>query len=95
MFTAVPYSDELGREYTNEEARFWREAQHAAQGPGGQVRLVPIARSFSYTEQQVGQIGRTWENDGLVATSQAGRVILTLTPFGRNFRFEESYGDIE
>lgn len=90
----MPYSDELDREYTDEEARFWREAQFAAKSSGGRVRLIPIAESFSYNEQQVGQRGRTWQNDGLVVTAQSGRVILTLTPFGRRFTFEDSYSDI-
>lgn len=91
----MPYSDELGREYTNQEARFWREAQHAAKNAHGQVRLVPIGDGFGIHPERVSQIGRTWENDGLVVTSQGGRVILSLTPFGRKFTFEESYSDIE
>lgn len=91
----MPYNDDLDREYTREEARFWREVQFAAKNTDGQVRLLPIAESFSYSERQVGQQGRTWDNDGLVRTVQSGRVVLTLTPFGRRFTFEDSFGDIE
>lgn len=91
----MPYSDELERDYTNAEARLWREAQHAMKAPGGQVRLIPLAAEMSFSEEQIGQIGRTWQNDGLVVTAQSGRVILSLTEFGRNFRFEDSYSDIE
>lgn len=91
----MPYSDELGRRYTDEEARFWREVQFAAKSRQGRVRLIPVAQPFSYTEEQVGQVGRTWENDGLVITAQSGRVVLSLTRFGRKFRFEDSYSDIE
>jgi hypothetical protein len=91
----MPYSDELGREYTLDEARFWREAQFAAKNDPASVRLIPIGQPFGYSEQRIGQIGRTWENDALCVTTNSGRVLATLTPFGERFTFEESYGDIE
>lgn len=91
----MPHNDELGREYTKKEARLWREAKHVMLSRGGQVRLVPIGGQFGYNEQQVGQVGRTWQNDGLCVTAQSGRVLLTLNEFGRQFTFEDSYKDIE
>jgi len=90
----MPYSDDLRRDYTAKEARFWREAQHAAKERNS-VRLVPIAQSFGIGERRVGQIGRTWQNGGLCTTAQSGRVIITLTSFGRRFTFEKAYSDIE
>ena len=91
----MPYSEELGREYSVEEARLWREVQFAAKANGGSTRVVSIAQQFGIHPQRVSQIGRTWENDDLAVTSQAGRVVLTLTQFGRTFTFEERFGDIE
>lgn len=91
----MPHSDELNREYTTTEAKFWREVQHAVKNDVGSVPIIPIGRQFGYDEQRVGQIGRTWDNDGLCRTSQSGRVVLTLTEFGRRFTFEGRYGDIE
>lgn len=90
----MPYSDELDREYEKEEAKLWREAQFASKSKGVSVRLIPLAQEYSYDEQQVGQLGRTWQNDGLCITSQSGRVLVTLTTFGRRFTFEDSYGDL-
>lgn len=91
----MPYTDALDRQYTATEARLWREVQHASENKGGQVRLVPLASQMPLNEQQIGQMGRTWENDGLAVTAQSGRVVLTLTDYGRRFTFEESYADIE
>jgi len=91
----MPFNDLLNREYTLDEARFWREAQYAAQARGSAVRLVPIGQQFGYDEQRIGQVGRTWQNDDLCITSQSGRVIAALTSLGHRFTFEDNYSDLE
>lgn len=85
----MPYSEELGREYTIKESRFWKEANFVHRKEPGATRLIPIAQQFGIDEARVGQIGRTWHNDGLIIESKSGRVIATLTKFGRDFEFDE------
>lgn len=91
----MPYSDELGRQYTVDEARFWREVQHVSKTTPGNVRIVPIAEEFGIHPQRARQHVRTWANDGLVRNVGQNANIVTLTPFGRRFTFEERYRDIE
>jgi Mn-dependent DtxR family transcriptional regulator len=91
----MPYSDDLNREYTKEEARFWREVQFAAKNNPGSQPIVDIAQGMGISGQRAAQYGRTWANDGLVVVVGWNGRTITLTPFGRRFTFGGSYGDIE
>jgi hypothetical protein len=91
----MPYSKELNREYTDEEARLWREVQHIDRSDTYRPRVVKIARGDGIHEERARQYVRTWSNDDLVRTIDISSGLVTLTPFGRRFTFEERYGDIE
>lgn len=92
----MPYSEELDREYTVEEARLWREVQFTSKsGPTATVRVLPIAEGMGISGERVGQFVRTWENDDLVRAIGPSDRKVTLTSFGRRFTFEESYSDLE
>jgi len=91
----MPESDELGREYTDREARLWREAQFAVKARGGAVRLSQTEEGAGMDLNKLAQIGRTWSNDNLARVSDGGRTVVSLTPFGRQFTFEDTFGDIE
>lgn len=91
----MPYSDELNREYTETEARLWREIQHLDKADPFKPRVVPVARGMGIHEERARQFVRTWANDDLVRVTDIGSGIVTLTPFGRRFTFEERYSDIE
>jgi hypothetical protein len=88
------YSDELGREYTKQEARFWREVKHAIQANRGVASVYPVAQNMGIPKHREQQLVRTWMNDGLVRGLDGGTARLTLTPFGRRFTFEDRYSDI-
>lgn len=91
----MPWSDDLGREYTEEEARLWREVQHADQASPYRARVVHIAREYGIHEERARQFARTWDNDDLVRVVSISDGTVTLTGFGRRFQFEERYRDIE
>jgi len=91
----MPWSDELNREYTLDEARFWREVRHAIKANQGIAPVYPIAQNMSIPKHREQQLVRTWMNDDLVRGIGGGTARLTLTPFGRRFTFEDRYSDIE
>jgi len=91
----MPYSDELGREYTKQEARFWREVKYAIKANRGITSVYPIAQGMGIPKHREQQWVRTWMNDDLVRGLDGGTARVTLTPFGRQFTFEERYRDIE
>ena len=86
----MPTDDELGREYTKQEARIWREVKFSMKSQYGSLRLSRVEGTGSMSKPQIGQMGRTWQNDGLCVTSEAGRVVITLTEFGRKFEFGDN-----
>lgn len=91
----VPYNDELGREYTAGEARFWRELRHAEMHTPYSIRPYEVAQSVGIDKQRMLQHLRTWDNDGLLVFTAGGNYTVTLTEYGRSFTFEERYRDIE
>ncbi len=91
----MPYSEELGREYTEQEARFWREVQHVGKAGSGIVRVAEVGDNRSWSLQRTKQFVSTWVNDDLVRKVGQSPYKVTLTPFGRRFTFEERYRDIE
>lgn len=91
----MPYSDELNREYTDEEARFWRELQFAVKNTPGAVRPEDVAQGQGIDKRQMVQYLRTWDNDGLLRFFEGATYRVSLTEFGRQFTFEGRYGDIE
>lgn len=86
----MPYSDELNREYTTEEERFWKEAKYQAKQSPGTLRIMPVARGLGVSEQRARQFARTWDNDDLVRVIDPGANKITLTPFGRQFEFGDT-----
>ena len=91
----MPYNADLDRNYTKEEARLWREVQFQDSNSPYTPRSVQLGRGMGISEQQVRQYLRTWENDNLCRVIDIGTGQVTLTPFGRDFRFERRYSDIE
>lgn len=91
----MPYSDELGREYTKKEARFWREIKHAQLNTPGNIRPYDVASGMGINKQRMFQHLRTWDNDDLIRLFGGPMYNFTITGFGRQFTFEDRYGDIE
>lgn len=91
----MPYSDELNRQYTITEARYWRELRHAVLSSPEYVSPYEVAQMFGIDKQRMLQHLRTWENDGLIIFHQGHLYMVNITGFGRRFTFEESYSDLE